>query len=391
MDVSSPAQNTLYRAARVAELFTLSYHLAYAQVDANLRVQQTSPNFAATMQLTATNVPQQPVTRLFPQLQTAVPYLKEMLQGKRDYYRLDYGHQANTGTGINYYIVHLYHLNQHDPQAGLLLILENRTHLQKMVIPDETELLQAQEQLAQANAELHRVNRIKSLFMSMAAHDLRTPLTTIFGFADMLMEDLDLDNMVRREILGVMRAQSERLSRLIADLLDVERIEQGNLILKTTPCNLNQIVHEVIQSLKSLCEVRRLVIVADLPNPSLEICGDETRIWQILYNLVSNAIKYTAEHSQITIKVYREDDEAILQVSDSGRGMTEEQLERLFDLYYRTDEAKASTVLGSGLGLYIVKTMAEAHNGTVTVASEMGKSTTFTVRLPLDLQNDISA
>ncbi|MFO7538312.1 MAG: ATP-binding protein [Chloroflexota bacterium] len=374
-------------AARVAEIFTLSRHLAYAQVDPELYVQQTSPNFAAMLRLSPDVVQQQPITQWLPTLQAAVPNLKKLLQGERTHFRLDYGDQNNNqlSPATTHYILHFYPLDEGNPQAGLLLIFENRSQMQVMLAPDQSELLLTQQQLAQANAELHRVNQIKSLFVSMAAHDLRTPLTTIFGFADMLLEDLQLEDEVKREILAVIRAQSERLSRLIADLLDIERIEQGQLILKPTECDLNGITYEVLESLKPLYESRHLLMEIDLPEPPLQLCGDAARIWQILYNLINNAIKYTSEKGLVKIEIYPEQDEVILKVTDSGRGMTAEQLERLFDLYYRTVEAKASRVLGSGLGLYIVKTMVEAHNGEVKVASELGKGTMFTVRLPLNL------
>lgn len=389
MDVLSLSLNHTALAARVAEIFTVSRHLAYAQVDPELYIRQTSPNFATVLRSSPAHVRQQPITQWLPALQTAKPYLKELLHGKRNYFRFDYGDQGHnlSHSSIIHYTLHFYHLDEQKPDTGLLLILEDQTHPQGMLTQDPNYLLLAQKQLAEANAELHRVNQIKSLFMSMAAHDLRTPLTTIFGFADMLLEDLELEDDVKREILAIIRAQSERLHRLIADLLDIERIEKGQLILKPTECNLNNITQEVLQSLKPLCEMRRLVVTANLPDPPLLLCGDATRIWQILYNLVSNAIKYTSERGQINIEINEEETQAVLRVSDSGRGMTPDQLDRLFDLYYRTTEAKASTVLGSGLGLYIVKTMVEAHNGTVRVESELGKGTTFIAHLPLNLHD----
>ncbi len=386
MEAYLPATDNNCLAARVAEIFAQSYHLAYARLDTDFWVHEPSPNFASAVHVTPTRLRQQPITELLPPLRTAVSQLEEMYQGKRDYYRIDYGKQDNgPATPTTHYTLHLHLIDKAHPQAGLLLIVENHSHLQHMQFADQSDLLLAHKRLAEANAELHRVNQLKSLFMSMAAHDLRTPITTIFGFSDMLLGDLALDQVTRRDIMGVIRAQSERLHRLIADLLDIERIEQGKLILKTADCDLNKIVHEVVESLKPLCEMRRLKIVAQLPNPPLQIYGDEARIWQILYNLVSNAFKYTAEQGQITLTVFQDADEAVLQVSDNGRGIPFDQLERLFDLHYRTHEAKVSTVLGSGLGLYIVKTMVEAHNGTVSVESELGIRTTFTVRLPQDL------
>jgi signal transduction histidine kinase len=376
-------------AARVAEIFTLSHHLAYAQVGVNFYVQQTSSNFAKMVRLSESTIRQQPITQLLPPLHKAIPQLHELLKGQRSYYRLDYGDHNNNRPSPStvHYTLHLYPLEKKQPDLGLLLIMEDRTHLPEMLAQDKNELLLAQKQLAEANAELRRVNQIKSLFMSMAAHDLRTPLTTIFGFADMLLEDLQLEDEIKREILAVIRAQSERLHRLIADLLDVERIEQGQLILKPRECNLNYITREVLESLKPLYETRQLQVDSQLPDPPLQIWGDAARIWQILYNLVNNAVKYTPERGHVLIYITPKPEAGkfVIQVSDSGRGMTQAQLDRLFDLYYRTEEAKASNVLGTGLGLYIVKMLVEAHEGTVSVVSELGKGTTFTVQLPLSL------
>lgn len=387
MDIFPLAIEHTQLAARVTDLFTQSHHLAYAQVDPELSIQQTSSNFAAFLKLPPELIYGKPVTQLFPPLQTTVSRLEELLQGERSYFRLDYGEQSRNAhtPATTHYILHLHPLVEEVPQAGLLLILENHTLLQQTLIPDQAELLLAHQKLAEANAELHRVNQIKTLFMSMAAHDLRTPLTTIFGFADMLLEDLSLEDEIKREILGVIRAQSERLHRLIADLLDIERIDRGQIVLKPSDCNLNEIVHEVLASLQPLYETRELSLVVSLPEPPLFIYGDAARIWQIMYNLLNNAVKYTSERERVEIEVSCRGDSAVLRVSDSGRGLTPEQLTRLFDLHYRTAEAKASTVLGSGLGLYIVKTMAEAHNGEVKVDSVLGQGTTFTVRLPLSL------
>jgi signal transduction histidine kinase len=387
MDAISLATDHTSLAARVAEIFTLSRHLAYAQVGFDFYVQQTSPNFANMVRLSESTIRQQPITQLLPPLHDAIPQLQELLQGQRRYYRLDYGDHNNNRPSPStvHYTLHLYPLDKKQPDLGLLLIMEDRTHLPEMLAQDKNELLLAQKQLAEANAELRRVNQIKSLFMSMAAHDLRTPLTTIFGFADMLLEDLQLQDEIKREILAVIRAQSERLHRLIADLLDVERIEQGQLILKPGKCNLNLITGEVLESLKPLYETRYLHIDTQLPDPPLVVWGDASRIWQILYNLVNNAVKYTPERGCVKIEILSETNRAILRVSDSGRGLTQAQLDRLFDLYYRTEEAKASNVLGTGLGLYIVKMLAEAHEGEVGVVSEPGKGTTFTVWLPLQL------
>lgn len=390
MDTHSLVIDQPVLAARVAEILTLSHNLAYAHVDPQLYIQQSSPNFAPMLQITADAdiIRQHPLDHWLPALKTAVFHLQDILKGQLSHFRLDYGDQTNSlnHPTTSHFTLHFYPLDQHNAQLGLLLILENQTSQHRILGQNKEQLMLAQQQLAKANAELHRVNQIKTLFMSMAAHDLRTPLTTIFGFADMLLEDLQLGDQVEKEILAVIRAQSERLHRLIADLLDVERIERGKLTLKSAECDLNKITFEVLQSLKPLCEMRHLVLVVNLPNPPLLLCGDAARIWQILYNLISNAIKYTAERSPIQIDIYQQGEQAILKVADSGRGMTKPQLARLFDLYYRTAEAKSSTVLGSGLGLYIVKTMVEAHNGTVTVESEINKGTTFTVHLPLNLE-----
>jgi signal transduction histidine kinase len=387
MDLLTIAIDHTKLAARVAEIFTLSRYLAYAQIGPDLYVQQTSPNFANMIRLPEATLYQQPITQLLSPLHNATSHLDDLLQGRRSHYRLDYGDHSHNSQipSTSHYTLHFYHLDDSRPELGLLLILEDRTRLQEMLAQDQNELLLAQKQLAEANAELRRVNQIKSLFMSMAAHDLRTPLTTIFGFADMLLEDSQLEDEIKREILAVIRAQSERLHRLIADLLDVERIEQGQLVLKPGECNLNQITHEVLQSLKPLYETRYLHMDTQLPDPPLLIWGDASRIWQILYNLINNAVKYTPERGRVQIQVAPEAEQVVLRVSDSGRGMTPKQLTRLFDLYYRTDEAKASNVLGSGLGLYIVKMLVEAHEGKVSVASELGKGTTFIVHLPLTL------
>jgi signal transduction histidine kinase len=217
----------------------------------------------------------------------------------------------------------------------------------------------------------------------MVAHDLRTPLGAIGGYAALLLDELAAAlSEDQRDSLAAIAALAERLNGLIENVLDLDQIEQGRLVLHKRACDLNQLVREIVQTLAPPLALRRLALELVLTEPAVTLEADPARLLQILHNLLSNAIKYSNDGGQIQVSTGREAAEAVVTVADTGLGMTEAQLANLFRLYYRTDNARLSKVAGTGLGLYIVRTLVELHGGRVAVASQPGQGTRVSVYLP---------
>lgn len=217
----------------------------------------------------------------------------------------------------------------------------------------------------------------------MVAHDLRSPLTSINLNADLLTRDPAFPNTPGQvRAVNTIRAELDRISALIDNLLDLDQIEQGKLSLLLMPCDVNGLVRQVAQTLEPMVTLRQLTLSLELPHPSLVIPADTNRLREILHNLMGNAVKYTPKQGQIHISTGTDNHEAVVQLMDTGPGLTETEQANLFQPFYRADEARQRKVPGTGLGLFIVKALVEAHHGRIEVASQPGQGTTFTLRLP---------
>ena len=229
--------------------------------------------------------------------------------------------------------------------------------------------------------ELRELDRLKDEFISVASHEMRTPLTVIKGYSQILEKRLESSGAgsggtlaMARQILG----QTERLSNLTARLLDVSRIQFGRLNLEREQMDLANLVRETTERLRVSAEQHSISIQA--PGPLL-IDGDAGRLEQVLTNLISNAVKYSPEGTEIAVSLEQHDGAAVVAVRDRGFGIPRERQDRIFQRFYRatTDERKS----GLGLGLYVSKGIVEAHGGEISFESEEGKGSTFYVRLPL--------
>jgi signal transduction histidine kinase len=253
-------------------------------------------------------------------------------------------------------------------------------------------LAESEAQLRRKNAELERSSTMKAEFISIAAHELRTPLTSIVGYLDLLMEGRfgDVSEQMARPMASL-RRNAHRLRRLVDEMLDVSRIDAGKIGLRRTACSLAGIVEGVVAELAPLAAAKRQALTVDL-QPAPPIDADEDKIHQIASNLLSNAIRYTPEAGAITVFVDRAPQEryagawARLRVRDSGIGIPADQRHRIFEPFSDVNPAKHHTSSGpdsAGLGLYIARGLVELHGGLITVESEPGHYTEFTVLLPL--------
>jgi signal transduction histidine kinase/CheY-like chemotaxis protein len=228
-------------------------------------------------------------------------------------------------------------------------------------------------------SERARLERLKSEFAATASHELRSPLTSIKGFVELLAETEGLTPR-QREFLEIVSVSTNRLVDLVNDLLDVARVEAGAVEIHRRPTDVREIVREVAQLLQPRVRERSQELVLDLPDALPRALVDPARLRQVLTNLLTNAHLYTGAGGHLGVTVRAVDHTMTLAVSDTGRGMTAEDATRVFDRFYRA--AGGDDGAGTGLGLAIVKSLVDLHGGHVEVVSIPGEGTTFTVHLP---------
>jgi two-component system OmpR family sensor kinase len=218
-------------------------------------------------------------------------------------------------------------------------------------------------------------------FVADASHELRTPVAVIRSMTELAISqpsDAEGNLLVLREV----NAESEHLARLVSDLFALARADEGQVKLDSEPVRLDLLAADVVSSLEPLADERNVTLqTADL-NPAT-VLGDAARLIQIIMSLVDNALTYTNAGGNVTLSVKSNDSEAYLIVRDTGIGMAENDIAHIFERFYRADPARSKAVGGSGLGLSIVDWLVHAHNGTISVESELCKGSTFTVTLPI--------
>jgi PAS domain S-box-containing protein len=228
------------------------------------------------------------------------------------------------------------------------------------------------------------VDELKSSLVSTVSHELRTPLTMIQGFSELLLTR-DLAEKRSQEALREINASAERLSRLIEDLLSVSRIESGRLVARTEPERLDEVVDEVVTGFDKR-EDRSLVVDVEPHLP--KVMADRDKLVQILTNLVSNALKYSAPDTGVKVTVGTVGATVQVAVTDRGIGLTEEEQSQLFSKFFRADRDEVRDAGGTGLGLYIAKSLVEMQNGQLWVNSQLGEGSSFHFSLPVAAEND---
>lgn len=226
---------------------------------------------------------------------------------------------------------------------------------------------------------------VRDTFIAIASHDLRSPLTALSGQAQLLERQVGAagrEEQVRQRAVRIVE-QSQRLSRMIGALLDLSRIQSGQLTIDSVPLDLTALAARVVAELQPTLSQHTLDLVG--ATEGLWVAGDEVRLEQVLYNLIGNAVKYSPDGGRVTVEVARQDTRACLTIVDEGIGIPAAALPRLFERYYRAANAGAS---GMGIGLYAVREITALHGGSVAVVSEEGVGSTFTVYLPLAAEGD---
>lgn len=250
-------------------------------------------------------------------------------------------------------------------------------------------LLNAAGITAGAVAVLHDVTRLRQLenlrreFIANASHELKTPLTAIHGIVETLQDDQLMQADVRQRFTARLGEQSRRLEALIDDMLTLSRVESRERGYEFELVDFCALVKSSWQDYLAAAENKQLVMTIELPHQPLQIMGDVKSLRQAVENLLDNAVKYTPAQGQIYLRLAHDAANLQLDVSDTGGGIASEHHERIFERFYRVDRARSRELGGTGLGLSIVKHVVLAHGGAVGVTSQVGRGSTFTIRLPL--------
>ena len=232
------------------------------------------------------------------------------------------------------------------------------------------------------NEALRELDRMKDDFVASVSHELRTPLASITGYLELLVED-DVGGLSdeQRNYLAVIDRNSERLLKLVGDLLFVARLSGAAVELEKTPIDLTSLVRQSLEAARPVAEARDLRLELESGGTAV-VEADPCRITQVIDNLLSNALKFTPPGGRVAVRVHSDGDGVRVQVADTGMGVSEADQEHLFERFFRTSDAIGRAIQGTGLGLSIVGALVEAHEGTITIESEVGVGTTFTVVLP---------
>jgi signal transduction histidine kinase len=238
----------------------------------------------------------------------------------------------------------------------------------------------AQRLLTEQNERLREADRLKDEFVALISHDLRTPLTSITGYVELALEE-DLTDDVRG-FLQVVARNSDRLLRLVNDLLFVARLQAGDVMLEEEDLDLAELVRDGVGAMKPRAAAKEITLTCEVEAVP-PVHADRGRFLQVLDNLVSNALKFTPEGGEVHVRLGERDGNVRLEVSDSGMGISAADQRRLFERFFRAGNAVEQQVPGTGLGLYICRAIAEAHGGAISVRSELGQGSTFRLELPL--------
>jgi two-component system phosphate regulon sensor histidine kinase PhoR len=231
-------------------------------------------------------------------------------------------------------------------------------------------------------SELRRLERLRQEFVANVSHELKTPLAVIKANIETLLEGAVEDRQHRGRFLEQIASQADRLHALILDMLSLAQIESGIEIFEYHAVSLNEAIRSCLERQRARAEAKKQQLEFALESPDLAAWADEEAVGQILDNLVDNAIKYTPDGGTISLSCQDEQTKVHILVRDTGIGIAESDLARIFERFYRVDKARSRELGGTGLGLAIVKHLVQAMHGTIQATSQVGKGTSFSIRLP---------
>ena len=391
--------------AVILEAVLRSRSVGYARVDGALRIKEmggTLPDYLGSIS------EGQELYAVFPELVGSEATIEALCTGSEKRFELNMINREKRDGTTAYFDLMLVASSSfatdagegaHDGGArapGLIAVWEDISaagQISQKVMQQRNELTLLRDELARQNAmlrsanhELRRNNQLKSRFVGVAAHELRSPLTAMIGYSE-LLQDESFGPLAdqQRHFTTVIENSAQRLLGLLNNLLDVTRLEAGNLELNLEPADLVELVDRAEAEVRLQVVSKRQTLTTEALAESVVVLCDPARVLQVLVNLVGNANKYTPEGGSIRVTI-REDAAtgyAEIAVADTGIGIAEEEIENLFATFFRASNANSINTSGAGLGLSIAASLIEQHGGSMHVASALGQGSTFTFTLPL--------
>ncbi len=378
------------------QLILQDYSIVYAITDRNLNVVEVGGAISSNLNNSRQSWLGRSLLDLVPELLGNETVLADILAGELPRFQLTWvNRETAEGQTIYLMMVELPYQAQNGQITGLIHLVSDVTEmglLEQKLVQQRNELTLLGEQLqrqnlelAAANAELRHLDDLKSTFVSVAAHELRSPLGSISGFVEILLEE-DFAPLAKnqRDFLQIIQRSAHRLVAITNNLLDVTRIETGRVDLLLQPTNLPALVESIAEEIKPQLETKaQSLVLQTTPNLPLALC-DETRVSQIIINLLSNANKYTLQGGLITVNITLAEEEGYLQISvqDTGVGIAPQDQDKLFSRFFRAGSATLTEATGAGLGLNITRSLVELHNGRIWFESELNKGSVFYITLP---------
>jgi two-component system phosphate regulon sensor histidine kinase PhoR len=276
-----------------------------------------------------------------------------------------------------------------EPTRSELSVVNSRMHGERQIELSAVPIKKADHEISGAVVLFHDITDLKQLdqirreFVANVSHELRTPLSILRGYIEVLLDEPGAPREELARILSIMERHSKRLQRLVDDLLSLAQLESSQATLDLSAVRVDELFNNLIRDWKEKLAAKKLKVIVDLDPQALILHADGTRLEEVLYNLLDNAVKFSRENGQIHLRATRRDSDIVLSVSDDGLGIGKEHLPRIFERFYRADKARSRELGGTGLGLAIVKHIAQLHGGWVEVESELGHGTTIRVVLPL--------
>jgi signal transduction histidine kinase len=242
------------------------------------------------------------------------------------------------------------------------------------------------------NIELERLSSLKSAFLNITSHELRTPMSSIKGYIQMLMKQkLGEVNNDQKHALEIIMRNADRLDNLIQDILDVSRLESGTMKFIQEHTIIGQMMEEIVETMQPSASLKDIKLNTEIEEPLPGLFIDQERIKQVVINLINNAIKFSTEKSVINLKVKKEHDNVLFEVEDFGRGIPKDKQDKIFDTFYQVDSGMDTKFGGAGLGLAISRGIVIAHGGKIWVESEgdPGEGSIFRFTIPVEIIRDI--
>jgi two-component system phosphate regulon sensor histidine kinase PhoR len=266
--------------------------------------------------------------------------------------------------------------------AGSQMNSERDVEVSAVPINDDADLTTGAVVLFHDITQLKQTDKVRRDFVANVSHELRTPLSIVRGYIETLLDNPKTSEKELSRILRVMERHSKRLGLLVDDLLTLAQLESRNTTLQFSDVQLPELLESVIGDWGKQLAEKQLQVDVDISPDARTVQADETRLHEVFYNLLENAVKYSRENGEIRIQSVQRGGEITIIVSDNGIGISKDDLPRIFERFYRADKARSRERGGTGLGLAIVKHIAQLHGGRVEAKSELGRGTTIRVVLP---------